>query len=75
MWIARKDVTNLEDGNRFANAPNTPVGYELKFVVLKPSETDATLAYVHFHGHEEAYNEAAVQCHGHFCMTSRDRMC
>jgi len=30
------------------------VGYELKFVVSKPSETDRTLACLHFHGHEAA---------------------
>jgi hypothetical protein len=68
-------MTTLVDGNRFAKAPNTPVGYEFNIVVLKPSGADATLEHVHLHSHEEAYNEAVVQSHGHFFITSRDCMC
>ena len=63
-------MTNLAEANRFADAPNTPMGYEIKIVVFKPSETDATLACVHFHGHE-----GSVQCHGHFCLTSLKSLC
>ena len=66
----RMDVTNLVEGKRFAKTNNTPVGYDLKIVVFKPSETDATLAG----GHEAGDSEAALQCHGHFCITSLDCM-
>jgi len=68
----RRDITNAVEGKCFAKAHNTPVGYQTKVVVFKPSETDATLACVHFHGQEAADNEAVVQCHGHFNVTSHD---
>jgi hypothetical protein len=61
----RMDVTNLVEGKRFAKTHNTPVGYDLKIAVFKPSETNATLA---------GDSEAAMQCHGHFCITSLDCM-
>ena len=70
----RRDITNLVEGKAFAKPHNRPVGYDLKIVESKSSETDATFARVHFHGHEAADNEAAMQCHGHFCITSLDYM-